>query len=856
MKSIKEVHILNHTHWDREWYETFEEFRYKLRNGLRYVQELLEKGSIQHFFLDGQTIILEDYEEIVSKEEFEKLVSFMKMGKVESGPWYLLADEFLVSGESLLKNLEIGIKKAAELGSLSPVGYLPDTFGHASQMPQILKGYGIEQALVWRGAVSSSFENTWEGPDGRRVLTLVLPLADGYYQTFLKHGDYIEKTKAYLTAKAPYLENGHALIMNGADHTFTAHDLNSRIQKLKEEMPELKFQESLLSAYIKEFQGKEPASMIKGEQRDPSKIFILPGVLSTRSYLKQQNQLCEDEALGVMEALNVWSNGGTDSEEWMQYIWKLILKNQPHDSICGCSIDEVHNEMETRTEKVLKGIQQFAADTLNSSYPFDYLNDAGGNPYLYMVNNHPFEGIYPVEAVIRIPAEKDLGSIKLFHNGEELFIDIMKRDVREEFLRHILAEPHYAEYAIYSVKFMLPFNGAEIKRAEIRSVKEQAELLAASNENKIENEFYLAEWGKNGLVITDKETGEVYEDQHILVSSLDAGDTYNYSPPVNDRLSKAVLTKTGAVYKGQTVQSAELFYEMELPASLNEDRSGPSEAFTINKIKTVVSLHAGERLITFRTAVENTARDQKLRVGFAAGNADSSFADTAFDLIQRETIREKVFDAAKNKEAVMNQYPSYSTVLANSHQLIHRGMQEAEIDRIDGKDYALLTMLRSVGWLSRRDLRTRGNGAGPGFETPGAQCLGTYEFHYALVLGERHHSLNNGKHLRSRVLTQQSSVKKAEQQLFRILQGETAFSSFQQKEEDTFQIRLFNPKEEEAEAKLAFGFQPAAVEEVNFSGNVLQKHPASATLCVTLKGKEIKTIQVKRNGRGNEGEEA
>ncbi|MEE6450804.1 glycoside hydrolase family 38 C-terminal domain-containing protein [Gottfriedia acidiceleris] len=847
MDNIKEVHILNHTHWDREWYESFEEFRYKLRNGIRYVQELLTSGKIDNFFFDGQTIVIDDYKEVVSKEEYERFVSFILHGKIEVGPWYLLADEFLVSGESMIKNLEIGIKMAKSFGSSHNIGYLPDTFGHVSQIPQILKGFHIDNALLFRGAISEQFENIWEGADGSRVFTFVLPLFEGYYQTFLKHNTYQEETRKYLESSAPFLSYGKALIMNGADHTFTSSDVNHKIEQLKMNFPKIEFKQSLMSQYIEAFEGKEALRTIKGEQRNPSKIFILPGVLSTRTYLKNKNQQCEDLAIGVMEALNVWTNGSTDSKKFIEYVWKLLLKNQPHDSICGCSIDEVHKEMETRSQKVISAISQFAKDILNDQFPFEFLDSSKNNTYLYLINNTPFLDVYPVEATIFIPVDEDLGAITLYYEDKPIPFDVVSREKSEEFLRHILAEPHYTEYVIYHVKFTMAFDGVEIKKVRIERLQEAKAFELPSEQNLIENEFYEITWNDQGLQILDKERNITYKNQHQFFSSLDAGDTYNYSPPINDIISKAKITGVCDLNIGKTFQSVTLQYEMKLPASLNDNRTGPSDEYVINKLITNVTLYHGKRLIYFKTKVDNVAKDQKLRVGFDLGaKCNVSHADTAFDIIERPTIRQKIWDMPKNKEAVMNQYPTNSTVIANQHQLVHRGLQEYEVDEIDGNDFALLTIIRSVGWLSRRDLRTRGNGAGPGFETPDAQCIGTYTFEYGLILGKKNMSLNQQKMLRQKILCQQSFKLKKEQKLFKQSSSVIAFSSTIQKEQNTFDIRMFNPTNGEQKTELCFGFEPVELLEVDFTGKILTNYNALQQMTFTFKPKEIKTIRVRR----------
>ncbi|ANE47241.1 hypothetical protein SY83_14280 [Paenibacillus swuensis] len=859
LKKLKELHILNHTHWDREWYETFEEFRYKLRNGLRYVRDLLESGELDCFYLDGQTIVLEDYRVIVSEEEYERFVSLIRQGKVEVGPWYLLADEFLVSGESMLKNLEIGMGMARELGSTDPIGYLPDTFGHISQLPQLLRGHGIHTALIFRGAVSDRFENVWEGPDGSRVFAFVPPLFEGYYQPFLKHDTFVNETSVYLTGNAPYLTYGKALLMNGADHTFTAPDLKARIARLKEEWPDLTVTQTRMSDYVDSFRGQEPEALLLGEQRDPSKIFILPGVYSTRTYLKVQNQRCEDLAVGVMEPLNVWTRGSTDAAAFFTYVWKLILQNHPHDSICGCSIDEVHREMETRTQKALSAIHQYASDTLHSLYPFEYIDSSVENGFLYLVNNRPHAGYYPVKASIRIPAEQDTGAIRLWCGKEDVPFDVIQRSEGEQFFRHILSEPHYANHVTYDVVFTMPFDGVETKAVRIERVQSNTRVVGPGDEVhtvRIENDYYTVELCGHGLSVTDRESDTVYANQHLLTSSLDGGDTYNYSPPVQDRVSEAVVTGVSDVKHGSTFQSFTVHYAMTLPASLNDARTGPGEATTVNTFSTTVTLYRNDPVLRFHTQVRNTAKDQKLRVGFPVSLADVSWSDSPFDWIERKTLRDKVWDMPKNQEAVMNQYPTSSSVAAGGHQLIHRGLQEYEVDRFRDEDTVFLTLIRSVGWLSRRDLRTRGNGAGPGMETPEAQCIGDYAFDYGVVFGAHRHSLNHTSRLRQDVWVQQSYKQAGVGKLFALSSPSIAFSSFMLKAEDTFDIRMFNPALEPQSTEVVFGFTPEKIQQVDFTGKIIADLTAGPILILTLEPKQIMTIRITGKGwlEHNEGE--
>ncbi len=172
------VTFVPHTHWDREWYRPFQEFRSRLIRLLDSVLDILERDEkYRHFHLDGQAILLEDYLE--ARPEREALIPRMaREGRLSVGPWYVLPDEFLVSGESLIRNLLAGRAIAREFGGYCPVAYLPDQFGHIAQMPQILRRFGIEAAVLWRGLdyeVSRHNEFWWVAPDGSRVLAVHLP---------------------------------------------------------------------------------------------------------------------------------------------------------------------------------------------------------------------------------------------------------------------------------------------------------------------------------------------------------------------------------------------------------------------------------------------------------------------------------------------------------------------------------------------------------------------------------------------------------------------------------------------------------------------------------------------------------
>ncbi|MFZ2095000.1 MAG: hypothetical protein WAV05_00030, partial [Anaerolineales bacterium] len=225
------LHLVSHTHWDREWYLTFQQFRLKLVHLMDHLLEIFENNAeYKYFLLDGQTIILEDYLEIRPERESE-IVQYIKQGRLFIGPWYISPDEFLISPEAHIRNLLEGDRLCQKYGGKMSIGYLPDTFGHIGQMPQILQGFGITEACAWRGLEDQPCELNWEAPDGSSVLLSFL--RESYSNAAnLTTSDPDKFTKEIqelsLSLSASSL-SGQILLMNGTDHMEPSDDLTNAI---------------------------------------------------------------------------------------------------------------------------------------------------------------------------------------------------------------------------------------------------------------------------------------------------------------------------------------------------------------------------------------------------------------------------------------------------------------------------------------------------------------------------------------------------------------------------------------------------------------------------------------------------
>jgi mannosylglycerate hydrolase len=371
------VHIVPHTHWDREWYQPFQVYRVRLVHLIDYLLDLLDGDpSYSCFTLDGQMVLLEDYLAI-REAGGRRLERHVRGGRLMIGPWYVLPDEFLVHPESLIRNLLRGRSIGEDFGGYMSVGYLPDPFGHIGQMPQILSGFDIHVAALRRGLSDEPCELRWESPDGSQIL--LAHLREGYDNAARLPTDpeNFERTIRELCDRLrPFCGSDQILLMNGTDH----HEPQAEIPELisSVELRADRIEISALPTYFSALQaeiarGDLAPPLVKGELRHPKRHHLLAGVLSSRVRIKQQNDSCETALLRFAEPLaafarplrqrlddrTIWSGHLTappvrKPHDLLREAWRLLLLCHPHDSICGCSIDEVHKEMGARFDQALQ----------------------------------------------------------------------------------------------------------------------------------------------------------------------------------------------------------------------------------------------------------------------------------------------------------------------------------------------------------------------------------------------------------------------------------------------------------------------------------------------------------------------
>ena len=367
--------IVPHTHWDREWYAPFEYFHLRLAHVVDEMIEVLERDpSFASFTLDGQAIVLEDYLEIRPENE-ARLRALLAARRIEVGPSYVLPDEFLVCAESLVRNLLIGRAVCRRFGAEpSGVGYLPDSFGHPLQLPQVLAGFGLQSFIFSRGMGDELDEVgvvfRWRAPDGSEVLAFQ-QLADyGNFASVRDADDATRRIEGIVERFGSQLDRAGVravLLCNGTDHVPVMPNLPTLRTELEQRGDGSSFRIASYAEYV-DAVGDVDVPTWSGELLGSRLQNVLRGVNSARLYVKRENHRAEQRLLAVetLAALGALRERSSFPHGDFTLAWRELLRCQPHDTICGCSCDEVHRDSLVRYESLERTVRVLGRRTVET----------------------------------------------------------------------------------------------------------------------------------------------------------------------------------------------------------------------------------------------------------------------------------------------------------------------------------------------------------------------------------------------------------------------------------------------------------------------------------------------------------
>ena len=835
------------THWDREWYRTFQAFRARLVDTVDTVLGLLAADDGYTFLLDGQSIVLEDYAEIRPGRRAE-LEQRVREGRIEIGPWYVQPDSLLPGGETHIRNLLEGRRAGEEFGPVSRVAYTPDSFGHPAQFPQLFAGFGLEHFVYWRGNADEitelPAEYAWEAPDGTRVAAC--HLSEGYGNAAGLSLD-LSRAVARLTSVVEKVgartKSDRVLLLAGTDHQppqahsrelcealAAATGWNVRRGLLRD------FVDGIDASTLTPFRGELLGGLVAN---------LLPGVWSTRTYLKLRNRACETALEGWTEP---WSTlgrllGAPDERPSLRLAWRQLLQNQAHDSICGCSQDAVHDQMlarydaaeELARETTTRMCERIAGLGPQRRVPFaDSLDVAVFNPSPHTRTDvvrfnldayPPFAGedearpIHPlIWANMRPGGYTVAQDASSGAPSEKLPARLVPNDEGRR-VRFIEAQ---RDWAVEFVATDVPAFG--YKRVRIERV-EQESWDTEDDGREISTEDV-------SVVVHDDGTFDArFGDRTLhglgaLENTGDRGDTYDYDGVAGPwKVGNVATTRRRHTSGIQELRTERLF---GVPM-LTDDRSARSDRNLFMRVAQEIRVVPGVDRVDLCIRIDNEATDHRLRMLFPTGVPAETFeAATTLDIATRTTAPR---DGSAWLHPAPNTFPAQGWVHTNGLTVVAPGLNEAEVTP-DG--VVAITLLRSVGWLSRMDLHSRPNHAGPGIPTPGAQCIRTTEARLSLFAGLDARAARDAELGLLAVAAGAEPLLQPGASLVDVAPTDIILSALKPAErEDGCVVRVLNPTAESREAVVRFGL------DVSFARAVgLDEEPADHD--VTLKGREVR----------------
>lgn len=752
-------HILSNTHWDREWYQSHEKYLVRLVSLFDRLFDLMEKEPDYKFVTDGQFALLDDYLRIrpEKRETAEKLV---KEGRLQTGPWYTQPLENIVGGEALIRNLQYGIAEAEKLGGAMRFSYEIDEFGHASQLPQILSGFGIGYSMAWRGIpkdTKSVFK--WTSPDGSSVKMFYskagygfatgLPEKEEDYDEIIDgsviHRDGLKNcVKSLIDYTGEYSENAHRFWLNGIDHSWAQENLFDVMEKIRKLYPGIDVRQSTpqeFAACVEEDIRNRNLALkeVKGEL-----IYTREDILESTNALHPRQKLRHAETeyhlVHRLEPLSAFAwTLGAENKRWIaDRAWKYVLENHAHDSLGCCSVDEVFEQVMARYGAAISLSEQAEQDALRYIMS---CSDEKPAVFIFNMSSYPVRGAHRFS--LDIPSGFGNGNFSLLSpDGSEIEISVIDRkyggDVR---YNPEMGHPTWGEKCVADVIIDLP-EVPPMGYLRLEFVPEKAEdrvrnrryYNMETSPRVMENEYLKIAINSDGTFgLADKRTGKVYPGQLRFEDTGEAGDVYVHIEPENDgsRIYSAGNAEITCLFDTPLGVSYEIRTEMMIPDGITEDRKNRSENKKPLTVITVLTLLKGSRRLDMKIRCENRSRNHRLRVLFPSflTFAEYSAGGQPFDCAFRP-IREE-FDPELPREQAYPTKPMLGYCFVSDGKaglsVAAKGIFEYECTDDDSHSLAL-TLIRANDVI---DLKTFA--ITPEYICHEAQNLCTMEFELSLI---------------------------------------------------------------------------------------------------------------------------
>jgi len=921
-------HVISNTHWDREWRFPYQRNRQMLVEMIDNVLDILEKEpDYRAFHLDSQSVVLTDYLEIRPNKK-DTIKKFVKQKRLFIGPWFILPDEFLVGGENLIRNLLLGHKICSQFGGVSKVGYSPFSWGQISQLPQLYSQFGIDLIMFYRGVNSldsRKAEFLWEGADGTQSIAsrfstmprynfyfyiyrpvihnegfgdveykwtrggvpfhfadeqmagedyFVIAPVDTYYKENIK-----EQVNKIINDQAKDFTTNNIIWMEGHDSSGPNIKTVRIIKDINKLMPDVKVVHSTLEDYSKAIYksvDKDKLSLVKGERRsaqyDLRSGNLYGYVTSARMFLKLKNFEVEKWLQFYAESFNSVAGalGMNINDEYLNVAWNYLIQNSAHDSIGGCSLDEIHNDMMSRYKQAMeisRGVFERACKyislNINSNKLFGKKEDVKQSIVLTAINPNFYERNEVVDAIIDIPAELDKGSFDITdEKGNKIAIQFSESAKFEPVLEQMIDRPMYFSMQRYRCHIELnnvpefgfkAFKVTPVKKQQTKAAKNIARV--STGLPVMENDLLKVTFNKNGSInVLDKSTKKQFKQLAYFFDEGEAGHAWVHTPvaPYWDTLNEKPEIKI--LENGPLTARCSVKYCIKTFANYESRKAQLYSEEPLN-IELICTLAKNSGRIDFNIVADNNAEDHRLRVMFPVDiNATCSEAEGQFDVVQRSLERP---DTTGWVEQPMYDYPLHNFVDLTDGKtgaaVFASGIKEYEIIN-DRHNTIALTLLRAFTYVIQPSAKEDYS------HQKGSQCLGKQGYKIAFFPHEGNwqkgnvyaESLNFNNEIRLMQTGRTNGKLNPTTSFFQIQPKDLVYSCLKQPEDlknNTFILRLYNPTDKQIKGNIKSIFNITEVKSVTLEEKDIEaiKPITKNKFRITIGKKKIATYKITLN---------
>ena len=731
-------HLIPHTHWDREWYLPRAGFLVRLAPMMRAALSTLERNPEQRFLLDGQTVLIRDYLDVCPGDR-SRLAALGKAGGLQTGPWYVLADALIPSAEAAIRNLQVGLQDSAEVGGTLRVLYSPDAFGHPASLPVLAAEFGVEGIALWRGHAGDRDLFAWRAPDGTEALVYHFPPAGYEFGVTLPAGmpalkPVWQQLREELLARAV---TRHVAVFIGADHHPLRTDLSALQATIAGLEPGAEVRVSRLDDFLAAARAEASGlAVITGELRNGAgHTWALQGVHGTRLPLKRLNAGTELLLERHAEPLAAMAQraGGDDNRLLLERAWRSVLESQFHDTIAGTVHDDAAAEANGRLRDggaLARFIRDSAFGCLAGVTGDEFAIGAESGTLVAWNPRATGAGGVAIVEVTRFLRDELVGlpdgrtarvagalaaDFTLAGPEGAWPVQILGRREAVERIEHPGRYPDADRVDVTRVAVLVPpLPGMSFSQAHLApsGVANRSHGRVTAGSRTIRNEHLEVRPHADGSLTVSADSGVVLHRVLRLWAEQDSGDCYTVSARGRAPLALRRPCTWRVLARGPLV------------AAVEGDLQGSDVAVRIQ-----LELRSSEDFVRIRLDLDNRARERRLLALVPGGDASTALAGAPFGFERRA----RPLPGAWSGEARVTTAPAQRFVAAagvkGGAAVLTAGHAEYELTA--GGDL-MLTVLRSVGQLSRADLPERPGHAAWPTPVPAAQCLGRSSWSLAL----------------------------------------------------------------------------------------------------------------------------